>query len=101
MNPFLILKLPASATDAEIRRAYLEGVREFPPERDSVRFQAISQAYEQIRDESRRLKYRLFDRTPLGTSPADVLQRYCAAGPLPKPLHFESMKVLLRACLTK
>jgi curved DNA-binding protein CbpA len=101
MNPFLILRLPPDAGDAEIRRAYLEGIREFPPERDADRFQAISQAYEQIRDESKRLEYRLFDRTAPGITLGEVVEKYCVATSPPKPLEFEAMKTFLRSCLTK
>ncbi|MDB6171046.1 MAG: molecular chaperone DnaJ [Chthoniobacteraceae bacterium] len=101
MNPFLILRLSPDATDADIRRAYLDGIRQCPPERDAERFQAISQAYEQIRDESKRLQYRLFDMTSPGMTLGEVVQKYCVAVSPPKPLEFELMKTFLRSCLTK
>jgi curved DNA-binding protein CbpA len=101
MNPYLILRVPPQATDAEIRRAYLQAIHEFPPEREPEQFQKIAHAYEQIRDEPARLNYRLFDRTPGGSFPAEALSSYCAVAPLPKPLDFESMKGFLRACVTK
>jgi curved DNA-binding protein CbpA len=98
MNPFLILDVPPGAGDPEIRRAYLDAIRKFPPESEPERFQAISHAYEQIRDEKSRLKYLLFDRAPSGTTPLEVLAKFCAAAPMEKPLDFEAMKAFLRSC---
>jgi curved DNA-binding protein CbpA len=100
MNPYLILRVRPSATDAEIRRAYLEAIRQFPPEREPERFQAVSHAYEQIRDEKSRLNYLLFNRASSGAKPFEVLANFCAAAPVGKPLDFEAMKAFLRSCTT-
>jgi len=100
MNPYLILRVSPDAGDAEIRRAYLEGIRNFPPEREPARFQAISHAYGQIRDEKSRLQYRLFDRSPPAATPFKVFVEFCAASPVEKPLDFEAMKAFLRSCTT-
>jgi curved DNA-binding protein CbpA len=100
MNPYLILRVSPRAGDAEIRRAYLEAVRRFPPEREPERFQSIARAYEQIRDEKSRLKYFLFDRTPSGATPSGAFMEFCAAAPVQKPLNFEAMKAFLRSCTT-
>lgn len=99
-NPYLILRVTPEASDAEIRRAYLEGVREFPPEREPARFQAIARAYELIRDEPARLRYYLFHHELPGATPVETFANYCAAAPAPKPLPFEEMKAFLRACST-
>jgi curved DNA-binding protein CbpA len=100
MNPFLILRVSPGAGDPEIRRAYLDAIRKYPPESEPVRFQAISHAYEQIRDEKSRLKYLLFDRVPSGTTPLEVFTKFCDAAPVEKPLDFEAMKAFLRSCTT-
>jgi curved DNA-binding protein CbpA len=100
MNPYLILRVSPRASDAEIRRAYLEGIRKFPPEREPERFQTISRAYEQIRDEKSRLNYLLFSRTPPGATPSEVFVGFCAAASVEKPLDFEAMKAFLRSCTT-
>jgi curved DNA-binding protein CbpA len=100
MNPYLILRVSPRAGDAEIRRAYLDAVRRFPPEREPERFQTISRAYEQIRDEKSRLKYFLFDHTPSGTTPSEAFRAFCAAAPVGKPLNFDAMKAFLRSCTT-
>jgi len=60
-DPYETLGLARGSTDAEIRRRYLELVRQFPPERDAERFAAIRQAYDQLRDPVSRLGARLFE----------------------------------------
>jgi curved DNA-binding protein CbpA len=100
MNPYLVLRVLPGATDAEIRRAYLDAIRKFPPEREPERFQTISHAYEQIRDEKSRLNYLLFDRASPCATPSEVLAKFCAASPMGKPLAFEAMKAFLRSCTT-
>ena len=101
MNPYLILGVSPEANDSEIRRAYLERVRQFPPEQAPERFQAVSHAYESIRDEPSRLNYLLFDRQADAESPFNALKKFCAIAPLPKPLEFEALKNYLRSCTTK
>jgi curved DNA-binding protein CbpA len=101
MNPYLILRVLPNASDTEIRRAYLDAVRKFPPEREPERFQTISHAYEQIRDEKSRLNHLLFDRAASpGATPFEVFVKFCAASPMEKPLDFEAMKAFLRSCTT-
>jgi curved DNA-binding protein CbpA len=100
MNPYLILRVLPSDGDAEIRRAYLDAIRKSPPEREPERFQTISHAYEQIRDEKSRLNYLLFDRASPGATPFEVFEKFCVASPMEKPLDFEAMKAFLRSCTT-
>lgn len=100
MNPYLTLGVRSDADDSEIRHAYLEGIRNCPPEHDPARFQAITQAYEQIRDPSSRLKRYLFRRDLPGHTPAETFTNFCAAAPVPAPLPFEEMKAFLRSCST-
>jgi len=59
-SPFEILGVSPDADDETIRRAYLEGVREFPPDRDPGRFRRIREAYDQLRDARSRLRHALF-----------------------------------------
>ncbi len=100
MDPYLILGVPPKATDADIRRAYLDGIRRFPPEHAPEQFQAISRAYEQIRDETSRLKHLLFDQEMPGTTPLETVANFCASAPAHKPISFEQMKTFLRSCTT-
>jgi len=59
-DPYEILDIPPHADEAEIRRRYLELVREFPPDRAPERFAAIRAAYDEVRDPARRLSAMLF-----------------------------------------
>jgi curved DNA-binding protein CbpA len=56
-----ILGVSPHADEAEIRRRYLELVREFPPDRAPERFAAIRAAYDDVRDPARRLSTLLFE----------------------------------------
>jgi curved DNA-binding protein CbpA len=60
-NPFNVLGVAETADDAAIKKAYLQKVREHPPERAPERFQAIRTAYEAIKTRRDRLSYRLFE----------------------------------------
>ena len=60
-NPFEVLDLPRQSSEAEIRKRYLELVREFPPEQAPERFAAVHAAYQELRDPAARLEAQLFD----------------------------------------
>jgi curved DNA-binding protein CbpA len=60
-DPHEVLGLPADAGETDLRRRYLELVREFPPDRAAERFAQIRAAYEELRDPKRRLESRLFE----------------------------------------
>ena len=59
-DPYDVLGVDRSADEAEIRRRYLELVRQHPPDRAPERFAAIRAAYEQLRDPVVRLEAQLF-----------------------------------------
>lgn len=59
-SPYQILGVSEQASDADIQQAYLQAVKEHPPERDPPRFRQIQQAFELIKDEDSRLRYALF-----------------------------------------
>lgn len=58
---FEVLGLTKEASEAEIRRRYLELVRAFSPERAPERFAAIHAAYSALRDPAARLESQLFN----------------------------------------
>src|SRR4051812_45000167 len=60
-DPYETLGLPRHADEEEIRRRYLELVREFSPERAPERFAEIRAAYDQVRDPVRRIGAQLFE----------------------------------------
>ncbi len=98
MNPYLVLGVPLDADDSTIRRAYLDAVKLAPPDHDPKRFQAVSAAYEQIKDERSRHRYTLFNCCPPGDSPLDAFVRYLRLCPQRPPLPSEVMKEFLRSC---
>jgi curved DNA-binding protein CbpA len=60
-DPYQVLGLTADSDDETIRRRYLELVRQFSPERYPEKFAAVRAAYESLRDQTTRLRYRLFE----------------------------------------
>src|SRR6516162_2161157 len=60
-DPYQVLGLPPEADDEAIRRRYLELVRQNSPEHHPEKFAAVRAAYEQLRDQSTRLRHRLFE----------------------------------------
>jgi curved DNA-binding protein CbpA len=57
---YLKLGLSMEASDTEIRKRYLDLVREYPPEKDPDRFQEFTMAYEAVKDERSRIRAALF-----------------------------------------
>jgi len=49
-DPLAVLGLTQEADGQEIRSRYLQLIKQFPPEREPVRFQEIQQAYRLARD---------------------------------------------------
>ncbi len=92
LNPFTVLGVAETADDDAIKKAYLQQVREHPPEWDAARFQTIRAAYEAIKTRRDRLSYRLFQQeTPdLAGLVASALQ----AGPRRRPSEQQLLHVL-------
>ncbi len=59
-TPYQILDVVLDANDAEIKQAYLQKVKEYPPDRDQDVFQSIHKAYSAIKNNKLRLNYSLF-----------------------------------------
>jgi len=60
-TPYQILNVQPSASDAEIKQAYLQQLKLFPPDKDPQQFQLIHQAYIKVKDIKSRLSYELFN----------------------------------------
>ena len=54
-EPHEILGVERDATEEQIRKRYLELVRQFPPDREPKRFAEMRQAYDEMRDPVRRM----------------------------------------------
>ena len=55
-DPSAILGVPPEAGPEEIRAAYLRKVKEHPPDRSSIEFERIRDAYESLADPRRRAR---------------------------------------------
>ena len=60
MNPFDVLSVDESASDADVKKAYFQMVRQFTPEKHAERFKQIREAYDLLKDPSRRLEAEVF-----------------------------------------
>ena len=56
MDARVVLGIPANASDEEIRAAYLDKVKQHPPDRSPEEFERIRDAYETLRDPRRRMR---------------------------------------------
>jgi len=93
-DPYQVLGLPPEADDDTIRRRYLELVRQFSPEHQPEKFAAIRAAYEQMRDQSTRLRHRLFEAGKRETVEAIIEEVSCR-----RPRRRVSLKEMLSAVL--
>ena len=64
MDPREVLGVSPTATEEEIRAAYLSKVKEFPPDRSPEQFERIRDAYEMLRDARQRARRLLFSVDP-------------------------------------
>ncbi len=74
-SPYEVLGVIEEASDEQIRKSYLEKVRQSPPERDPDRFKEIRRAYEVLKDGAKRrqLDLSLYKRdSGLGVDTRDV-----------------------------
>jgi len=56
-DPWSVLGVSPEANDEQVRAAYVQKVKEFPPDRAGPQFEKIRDAYEQLKDPYRRAKY--------------------------------------------
>ena len=63
-DPARILGVAATASDEEVRAAYLRKVKEFPPDRAPAEFERVRDAYGMLRDPRRRAERMLLAADP-------------------------------------
>ena len=63
-DPRQVLGVGPEANDEEIRAAYLQKVKEFPPDRSPVEFEQVRDAYEKLRDPRQRARAMLLSIDP-------------------------------------
>ncbi len=64
MDPREVLGIPLNAGEEEIRAAYVQKVKEHPPDRSPEEFEKIRDAYETLRDPRRRMRGMLLSADP-------------------------------------
>lgn len=79
------LAIGAEAGDEEIRAAYLQKVKEHPPDRDPQEFERVRDAYDMLRDRHRRMRSLLLadPRQPLASLLAGYTSERRFTGPEP------------------
>ena len=60
-NALTLLGVSATSTDDELRAAYLEKVRLYPPDRDPDMFERVRDAYQSLKDRTSRARLILVD----------------------------------------
>ena len=63
-DPWAVLDIPLDADDGRIRAAYLQKVKESPPDRDAQQFQRVRDAYAELRDPRRRCRRQVLSADP-------------------------------------
>jgi curved DNA-binding protein CbpA len=81
-NPYKVLGVERTASEAEIKQAYFALVRQHSPERDPEGFKRIRAAYEKIRAGGERATTDLFLLDDQAAFDAAKLQAYAAPPPL-------------------
>ena len=85
-NPRDVLGVSATATDEDIRAAYLLKVKEHPPDRSPEQFERIRDAYDLLRDPRRRARHLILSvdpGAPLASLLADHPRSRQFVGPQP------------------
>jgi len=57
---YFVLNVSEDATDEEIRNSYLRLVKQYTPEKDPLRFQQVTEAYEALQNRRRRILGKIF-----------------------------------------
>ncbi len=95
-TPYEILNVNEQATDAEIKQAYLQKVKQYPPDHHHNLFQQIHTAYQTIKDQKSRLNYTLFQYPE---ADFDALLDHALAGSETLALSADSFDKLLQASI--
>lgn len=94
--PYAVLGFDTEqVTDEQVRSAYIDGVRRYPPEHHPEAFQRIHHAFEQIETEQKRLKRRYAHPAPPWDELLDAMPENDLRPPVPRRL---LMADLLEAC---
>ena len=95
-NPYEILELVTDCNDQQSRRAYLDKIKEFPPEHFPEHFREINEAYELVKSRKRRFYYHLLDKDPGAAGPIDILRQPLTLAGLRQPPSLPTMREYLK-----
>ncbi len=91
---YQILEVSQTADDKEIKQAYLNKIKQFPPEQKQ-QFQRIHQAYTEIKDHKSRLSYKLFKQNE---ADFNALLNQAINIPTQQSMTAEQLNTLLSVC---
>ncbi len=98
INPFIVLDLPVTATDEEVRAAYQRLLRKYPPEQRPREFQIIQEAYTSLRTRRDRLKWRLFHLQEDWEGPQQALDEFTSIPGILRPPGAAAFRAYLTSC---
>ncbi len=98
MNPFLVLDVPVDATDEQVRAAYQNLLRRYPPEHRSREFQIIQEAYQATRTAADRHHWLLFHLPTARIGPLEALENFARLPGRMKPPGAAAFLTFLRGC---
>ena len=101
MDPYEILGISTDADDNAVRKAYLELVRQCPPDTAPETFKKINNAYEKLKDEKSRLQYYLFNKETPADTPFQAFLQHVAFFEKRRPMSYENLKEFLWTCAKK
>ncbi|MBF0470866.1 MAG: J domain-containing protein [Gammaproteobacteria bacterium] len=96
-DPYRLLDLePTTDDDAAIKRAYLQKVRQYPPEQAPQQFQEIRAAFESVETERKRREHRLLARGEVSAEEViEQLLRGAASHPFTRPQRGDLLAALV------
>lgn len=97
-HPFLILEVPADATDEQVRAAYQVKLRRYPPEHHPEHFQMIQEAYQTLRTARDRRNWQLLHLEDSADGPLEKLEAFARFPGRMKPPGAGPFRSLLRSC---
>ncbi len=64
MNPYITLSVSPDTGDEGVRKAYMDKIKQYPPDQHPEKFRAIQASYENIKTARKRAKFFLFNKSP-------------------------------------
>ncbi len=88
---YYILNVSEDATDEEIRNSYLRLVKQYTPEKDPIRFQQVTEAYEALQNRRRRILGRIFGGLSTKEPEGALLALAASRQPVRRPVSLQTL----------